>query len=172
MGLLSFLGKKKELELPPDNPLEYYLEQRSAQTLLHAAESTLGVYIFVNKYYWENGQELPKGITPGVDKYFVSRDMAALNEPGTEDIPKWYYLEASDHALTCEIVLKTAAQKGSGLAAFYLAMLYQFGVCGEENIQMAESYFRYATTGDTPVKALVDIVDATKKRYVDTQRLD
>lgn len=163
MGLLSFLGKKKEPELPPENPLEYYLEQRSAQTLLHAAESTLGVYIFVNKYYSDNGQELPKGITPGVDKYFISRDMDTLNEPGAEEIPKWYYSKASDYALTCEIVLKTAAQKGSGLAAFYLAMLYQFGVCGEENISMAESYFRYATTGDTPVTALVNIVDATKK---------
>lgn len=159
---MGFFSKFKKQ--PPEHPIEYYLEQRSAKKLLEAGKAGLVGGAYINDYekaeIYEN--TLPRKIAPQLYTVY-SRDSFSFrfNESNTEEIPKWY---AKNINLFCWDVLKISAKKGNGLAALYLAIGYEHGIenLNEEEINKADQYYSMSVTLDSGLKPLVDLINLIK----------
>ena len=120
MGLFGLFGGGNS------KPLEEYLEQRDGEFLRQCVEA----YIFSSSAYpFENNAQ--NGYFWGfasVSNYW-SKDSYLNGNSKYETIPKKY-----ERDIDFRKVLKLAADKGDGRAAFYVAMFYELGIMGPQYI--------------------------------------
>ncbi|MBQ9679142.1 MAG: SEL1-like repeat protein [Ruminococcus sp.] len=60
--------------------------------------------------------------------------------------------------------METAAEKGCGIAAIYLALHYEHGIGVEKDSAKANSYYSMAQTVDPSVTPIIDIINAVKQK--------
>lgn len=121
MGLFGLFGSVSS------KPLEEYLNQRDGDFLRQCVEG----YIFSSSSYpFVNNAQ--KGYFWGFacTQYPWSKDRYLNDSSKYEVIPKKY-----ERDLDFRNILKTAADKGDGRAAFYVAMFYELGIMGPQYVE-------------------------------------
>jgi len=119
MGLFKLFGGS-------DKSLQEYLEERDGAFLRQCVEA----YIFSSSSYpFENNAKNGYFWGFACTSHYWSKD-GYLNESSKyETIPKKY-----ESKIDFREVLKIAADKGDGRAAFYVAMFYEFGIMGPQHV--------------------------------------
>ena len=158
MGLFS---RKKKEKYVPEYPATYYLNQLDANALMDTVYEDLRGYILANNkvgiYTMSRNFCLTFKTTELVEQGKISTEtQRAIN----------YYtgIVTSRFEISLKDVLEAAAEKGSGIAAIYLALHYEHGIGTDKDPAKANSYYSMAQTVDPSVNPIMDIINAVKQK--------
>lgn len=153
MGLFS---RKKKEKYVPEYPAKYYLNQLDVDILIDTAYKDLNGYIF-------SGSAGVGTMVNGGDE-ITGLSERQLMEQGriSEELGKALSYYCDDYTL--KDLLEVAAEKGSGIAAIYLALHYEHGIDTDKDPAKANSYYSMAQTVDPSVNPIMDIINAVKQK--------
>lgn len=113
-------------------PLEEYLRQRHVVDLVMYGKRCLQP-IISNRGMW---------ISPSQPvKYFTPNFMTGKYDSGAEPIPKCY----KNDEVSAKTFFEIAMEKGYSEAAFYLGIMYEYGISVEFDIGLAKEYYEKAS---------------------------
>lgn len=156
MGLFS---RKKKEKYVPEYPAQYYLDQLDVDILMGFVYEDLKVYLYKHSVgaYTMNWKPM-----------FYNTDDLEKQGRISEDTSKALYYFTVKHlsarVISLKDILETAAKKGSGIAAIYLALHYEHGIDTEKDPAKANSYYSMAQTVDPSVIPIIDIINAVKQK--------
>lgn len=153
MGLFS---RKKKEKYVPEYPAKYYLNQLDVDILIDTAYKDINGYIF-------SGSAGVGTMVNGGDE-ITGLSERQLMEQGriSEELGKALSYYCDDYTL--KDLLEVAAEKGSGIAAIYLALHYEHGIDTDKDPAKANSYYSMAQTVDPSVNPIMDIINAVKQK--------
>ena len=113
-------------------PLEEYLRQRRVDDLVMYGKQCLQPIISNRRMLIYPSQTV---------KYFTPDFMTGKYDSGAEPIPKCY----KNDEVSAKTFFEIAMEKGDSQAAFYLGIMYEYGISVECDIGLAEQYYEKAS---------------------------
>lgn len=154
MGLFS---RKKKEKYVPEYPANYYLNQLDTNTLMDLVYSELRGYSCESAISAYTMAWKPMYLDTAI---FEQRNVSIE----TQKALAHYTSIITGRIISLKDMLETAAEKGSGIAAIYLALHYEHGISTEKDPAKASSYYSMAQTVDPSVVPIINIINAVKEK--------